>query len=332
MNDKILVTGASGFLGNHVMDSLREYGYKNIFGIGYKNFIYTENKLGYDLTNKDYINKIFSDKDYDYVIHLAGYNGGIQFNINQPAGIFHDNTMMALNIIDACVRFKVKKFIGIVASCAYPCDARAGEDPSFLKEEDFLGYHNPDETVEGHGFAKRNMQIACKLYNRQYGLNAVCLCPTTLYGPGCFNENKTKVLNALVKKFVDAVDSEQEKVICWGTGAPMREFLYVKDAAKLIVESMKTYKDSTKPLNLGTGQEYSIANLAFKIAHLAGYKGEIEWDKTKSDGQYRKRLDIHNMLNLIPNFYPTSLENGIIETINDYKQRKVNGEFNGCKT
>jgi GDP-L-fucose synthase len=320
---KVFVTGGGGFLGKHLINALKKNGATVITDRG-------------DLTNPTSTDSIFYGRaSYaDFVFHLAGYNGGIKFNIDFPFDIFTRNTLMAAHVVKACVRNRVKKLVSIVASCAYPKDElvvyESGselEPRDIMREDEFL--NGPiHETVACHGYAKRNLQLATKYAASQYGLDAVCVCPTTLYGPGdIFDPERTKVMGAMVRRFVDATDQQLPSVTCWGSGAAMREFLYVEDAADMILQAGLLYKDPKEPLNLGSGQEYTIKELTLKVAEIAGYKGEILWDTAKSDGQLRKRLDLAKMHNVLgTNLLYHSIDIGIKKTIEYYRQTKHNKE------
>lgn len=322
---KVLVTGSDGFLGKHVLDVLEKE---------YNCFAYECSRRSWDLTVlNDARDAIHDQPGFDYVIHLAGYNGGIAFNDAFPADIFTRNTMMALNVLQASREYEVKKVLSVVASCAYPdrifhriiedngCRTWQTKDIDYdyLEEEDFLG-EPPHPGVACHGYAKRNLQLASSFYHKQYGLNAVCACPTTLYGPGdSFDSERTKLMGGMVKRFVDAVEEGRQDVVCWGSGSPLREFLYVTDAARLLVETLLHYDNSELPLNLGTGQEISVKDLAEKVAGVVGYTGKISWDTSRPDGQYRKRLDLTRMHEVLPRIRISSFDEGIAQTVSYYK-------------
>lgn len=318
-NSRILIAGGTGFLGKHLHKELKKYT-KEIFVSG-RDWI---------LENGHNAESLLSRFKPDYVFNLSGYNGGLLLNLSEPADIFYKNTVMGLKLIEACKNNNVKKVISVVASCAYPEKEFDGDgitNKEIMGEQDFFE-GPPHDSVACHGYAKRNLQLASKFYNQQYGLNAVCVCPTTLYGPGdSFDPKRTKVMGATVKRFVDAVDNKVDSVLCYGSGLAKREFLYVEDAAQLLCCAAINYKDSDEPLNLGTGQEYSIKELSNKVAELAGFEGEIKWDKTKPDGQIRKKLDCYKMKKTLGDYTYTftDIDTGIMKTIQDYKERKASG-------
>lgn len=311
-NRCVAVTGADGFLGKHLVSFLEEEcGCSLVYGIdGPRNDAH-----GLDLAKHQ---EFCGDHEFDILFHLAGHNGGLAFNLLGPADIFYRNTLMGLNVLEESRRSRVKKVVSVVASCGYG-DNLCGVFPSrlYLKGE-------PHASVACHGYAKRNLQLASSYYRQQYGLHAVCACPTTLYGPGDnFDPQRTKVMGGMVKRFVDAVRAEESSVTVWGSGTPQREFLYVEDAVRLLVATAIGYDDSEMPINLGSGQEVSIKTLAEMVAKETGFKGEIEYDLTKPNGQHRKRLDcgpMCEMLDLIhPLFSFTMLERGIASTVAHYK-------------
>lgn len=320
---KVLVTGDQGFLGKHIIRHLQELGLKQ--GVNIRTFD------SVNLCDVREVEAWFSRSPrFDCVFHLAGHNGGIEFNRKRPADIFHHNTVMGLNLLRSCQEHGVGKVVSIVASCAYPQEkwADPGEWNDFRKlpleimeEGDFLD-GPPHDSVACHGYAKRNLQLASQFFRQQYGLQAVCVCPTTLYGPGdSLDPERTKVLGGMVRRFVEAKRDRLPHVTCWGSGIAQREFLYVEDAAKLIAQAALVYDDSGCPLNLGTGQEHTIRDMAETIKAITGFEGRIDWDTTKPDGQLRKRLDLTRMREFFPDFVPTSLMRGLGNTIRWAEER-----------
>jgi len=303
LNNKcVLLTGANGFLGTFVTKELVSQG-SNVLKL-------TKDD---DLTSENCVEK-YKNIKIDYVIHLAGYNGGIAFNQTYPFDIFGNNTIMSINALKIAVESGAKKFVGVLTSCGYP-----PENGDNILEETYLD-NKPHDSISSHGYAKRNLLIACQMANKQYGLNAVCVVPNTIYGPGDTTDPvRTKVMMAMIKRFVDAKENNSQEVTCWGTGSPVREFIYVEDTAKLIVESLKSYDDVESPLNLSTGQFSTIKNLTEIISSIVEYNGEIKWDVTKPDGQMQKVLNTDKMKLLFPDFIPTTLDYGIKNTINWYR-------------
>lgn len=313
-NSSILIAGGTGFVGTWLNKALLEIGCDDITSIG---------RNDGDLC--DYVDTelLISGYQPDYIFNLSGWNGNISFNNRNPFDIFYRNTVMNLNLLRACV-VRVKKIVSMVASCAY------GNHNSWHKmnnraegvcfEPDFLE-GKPHHTVDCHGYAKRNVQLASRMVHSQYNLTAVTACPPTLFGPkDSFNPNRTKVVGGLIGRFCDAIRREESSVTVWGSGKPLRELCYVEDCAKLLIDTMLYYDDSEMPLNLGTGQEVSIKQLAEMIAKLTSFKGNIIYDTSKPDGQIRKYLDRSRMREILPSRSFTTLEDGLKVTIDYYKE------------
>lgn len=273
---RITVTGGAGFLGSHVVSKLRESGSQNIF---------VPRSKDYDLVDNNDVKRLYRDARPDIVIHLAGRVGGIGANKQNPGKFFYDNLMMGVQMMEQGRLAGIEKFVAIGTICAYPKFT-----PVPFKEKDLWnGY--PEETNAPYGLAKKMLLVQAQAYRQQYGFNAIYLLPVNLYGPGDnFDPDKSHVIPALIKKCLDAIESGKQEVVVWGTGKPTREFLYVEDAAEAIVLATQKY-DKPEPVNIGSGFEISIKELANLIARLTGFKGRIVWDTTKPDGQPRRRLD-----------------------------------------
>ena len=250
LKDKIvLVTGGEGFFGRAICKAVNSRGGKAV----------ALRHQSVNLCDLDATISALDSLKPDYCIHAAGYNGGIEFNRMYPADILYSNTVMGLNIHHACEYLGVKKVVSIMTSCAFPDTGM-----EILKEETFWD-GLPNKTIRAHGIAKRILNAATQAYNDQYNLNAVTVCVTNLYGPNdTFNLVRTKVVGALIRKFVEAKLEENEQVECWGTGAPMREFMYVDDAAEAVVQALEKYEDVDTPLNIGTGSDISIKELVLQ--------------------------------------------------------------------
>lgn len=318
LQKRILVTGATGFLGKHLVRTLENIGCNEVIELDSEAELHIN---GNDITMYE----------PEVVFHLAGYNGGIAFNKENQYDIFARNTLMAMNVIDGCKRACVQKLVSVVTSCAYPSidyalmedtESKMFDSASGIYEEDqFIDCMGPHESVAGHGFAKRNLQLATKFAAKQYGLDAVCVCPSTLYGPGdSMDPKRTKIMGGMINRFVKAKQERAPSVTCWGTGSPFREFLYVKDAADLIIGSAIKYENPNQPLNLG-GFETTVSSVANLVAKVVGYEGEINWtnDKTQ-DGQWRKFLVTETRNKLFPKMEFTSLEDGIRATVDWYNK------------
>jgi GDP-L-fucose synthase len=300
-NKKVLITGGNGFLGKHLTSKLKEKGPKQIK---------IADKDKYDL--REYKDCLRASHGIDIVIHLAAKVGGIGFNREFPADLFDDNILMGVNMMKAARVNKVKKYVALGTICAYPKFT-----PIPFKEKDlWMGY--PEETNAPYGLAKKMQLVQAESYRQQYGFNGIFLLPVNLYGPGDnFNPESSHVIPALIMKFVEAQKTNKKKVVVWGTGKPSREFLYVDDAAEGILKAAERYNKSD-PVNLGAGFEITIKELANLIKKLSGFKGSIVWDKTKPDGQPRRKLNVERAYKEFNFRAKTSFEKGLKNTIDWY--------------
>lgn len=274
--NRVLVTGGAGFLGSAVVNQLRSRGYQDVI---------VPRSRNYDLREQAMVVKLYNDAKPEVVIHLAAVVGGIGANRANPGRFFYDNALMGIQMMEYARRFAVKKFIAVGTICAYPKFATI----PFKEDELWNGY--PEETNAPYGLAKKMMLVQAQAYRAQYGFNAVYLLPVNLYGPGDnFDLEISHVIPALVRKCVEAKENNDKEIVLWGDGSPTREFLYVEDAADAIVMAAERY-DGSEPVNLGTGEEISIRDLASLIAKEVGYYGSIVWDTTKPNGQPRRCLD-----------------------------------------
>jgi len=240
----------------------------------------------YDLVDPQAIDRLLDDANPDIIIHLAAHVGGIGANREHPAEFFYDNLMMGVQLMHKAWQRGVEKFVAIGTVCAYPKFT-----PVPFKEDDlWIGY--PEETNAPYGLAKKMLLVQSQAYRDQYDFNSIFLLPVNLYGPGDnFNPQSSHVIPALIRKCVEAQEANQPSIEVWGDGSPTREFLYVEDAAEGIVMAAEFYNESL-PVNLGSGNEISIKDLAEKITDLTGYRGEIIWNRDKPNGQPRRALDI----------------------------------------
>ena len=239
-----------------------------------------------DVDLRRWENCVRAVRDMDIVIHLAARVGGIGYNQTYPASLFYDNAIMGIQMMEAARQEGVEKFVALGTVCAYP---KFTEVP-FREEDLWNGY--PEETNAPYGLAKKMLLVQSQAYRRQYGFNAIFLLPVNLYGPGDnFDLESSHVIPALIRKFTEAVRDNKGEVEVWGTGEVSREFLYVEDAAEAIALATERY-NKPEPVNIGAGFEIRIKDLVTLIAELTGFKGEIRWDKTKPDGQPRRRLDV----------------------------------------
>lgn len=302
---RVIVTGGDGFLGRHLVAEIKAKGPKSVFVPKYP---------AYDLRKYEDCLKVA--KKGDIVIHLAANVGGIGYNRKFPATLYDDNILMGTFMMMAARAAKVGKYVALATICAYPKFT-----PVPFKEKDIWnGY--PEETNAPYGLAKKMQLVQSEAYRAQYGFNSICLFPVNLYGPGDnFNPKSSHVIPALIKKFVEAEREKEKEVVVWGTGKASREFLYVEDAAEGIVKATEKYNKSD-PVNLGAGFEIKIRDLAILIKKHTGFKGKIVWDKTKPDGQPRRRLDVNLAKKEFGFAAKTSFEKGLKETIEWYKNQK----------
>ena len=305
-NNRICVTGGAGFLGRVVCQVLRDRGAPSII---------VPRSSEYDLTRADAARRLFDDHKPDVVIHLAAEVGGIGANQANPGRFFFANMAMGLNLIEEARVRGVDKFVQVGTVCSYPKNCPA----PFREESLWDGF--PEETNAPYGVAKRTLGVMLDAYRRQYGFNGIYLIPVNLYGPGDnFDLETSHVIPAMIRKFCDAVDEGRDAVTVWGGGTITREFLYVDDAAEAVVKATETCDDS-EPINLGTGREISIADLAQRIASLCGFSGRIEWDGSKPDGQPRRRLDTARATRRLDWRAKVDLEEGLRRTIDWWRSR-----------
>jgi GDP-L-fucose synthase len=255
------------------------------------------------------INELFQEHRPDVLFHLAAAVGGIGANRSNPGQFFYENAIMGIQLIEAARRYKTEKTIILGTICAYP---KFTPIP-FREDELWDGY--PEETNAAYGLAKKMLLVQSQAYRQQYGMNSIFLLPVNLYGPrDNFDLESSHVIPALVRKCAEAVDRNCAEIVLWGDGSPTREFLYVEDAAEGIVAAAERY-DSPEPVNLGSGMEISIRDLAQKIAELVGFRGRIEWDTAQPNGQPRRRLDVSRAEKEFGFRAKTSFDEGLRRTI-----------------
>ena len=312
-NKRIVVTGGAGFLGRHLIARLEKMGCQNVFVP-----VYNE----YDLTSLDAIERLFVEHQPEILIHLAAVVGGIGANRKNPGRFFYDNAIMGIQLIEAARRRGVEKTVVLGTICAYPKFTPV----PFREEELWNGY--PEETNAPYGLAKKVLLVQCQSYREQYGMNAIFLLPVNLYGPGDnFDLESSHVIPALIRKCFEAVRAGREEIVLWGDGSPTREFLYVEDAAEGILLATEHY-DKSDPVNLGSGMEISIRDLATTIAKMTGFTGRIEWDTNQPNGQPRRCLDVSRAEREFGFRAATPFEVGLRKTIDWYvrsTQRKEIG-------
>lgn len=301
-DSKIYVAGHRGLVGSAIVRNLKEKGYTNIIGITHKEL---------DLTNQCSVRKFFEKEKPEYVFLAAAKVGGIHANNTYPADFIYENLMIQNNVIKSAHDFKVKKLLFLGSSCIYP-----KMSPQPIKEEYLLsGYLEP--TNEAYALAKISGLKMCQFYKRQYGDNFISCMPTNLYGPNDnFDLKNSHVMPALIRKFHEAKENNAPYVEVWGTGKPLREFLYVDDMADACVFLMENY-DGEEHVNIGTGEEVSIRALAEMIKEIVGFEGELRFNTDKPDGTPRKLLDV-SRLKKIGWKYKIELNQGVKEVYKWY--------------
>lgn len=303
---KVLITGAHGFLGKHLLEAF--------FNLNCTVIAPTSNE--YDLRNSIYINALLAmNPDIDFIFNLAANVGGIGYNQVHPYSLFFDNIQIGINLIDAAIKYRVKKFIQLGTVCAYPKFTPVPFQESTLWD----GY--PEETNAPYGIAKRVLLTQLQAARQEFGFNGIYILPTNLYGPyDHFEPERSHVIPALIKKFVEAKEQDWNEIVVWGTGKASRDFLHVKDAVRGILLLAEKY-DCPEPVNLGSGQEVRISSLVYMLQELLNYQGKITWDTSKPDGQPRRSLRIWKAQEL--GWKPeVGLKEGLRDTINWYLENK----------
>lgn len=305
---RVVVTGGAGFLGSFVIEQLRNKGCHQIV---------VPRSRDYDLVQMEAVRQLYAEANPDIVIHLAARVGGIGANQANPGRFFYDNLMMGSQLIEVGRQRGLKKFVALGTICAYPKFA-----PIPFKEEDIWnGY--PEETNAPYGLAKKMMLVQSQAYRQQYGFNSIVLFPVNLYGPrDNFDLQTSHVIPALIRKCAEAQQAGRSEIVLWGDGTPTREFLYVEDAADGVLQASEQYNESL-PLNLGTGEEVTIKNLASMIAAELGYQGRIVWDTSKPNGQPRRCLDVSRIKQTIGFQAKHSLQAGLKKTIQWYQANRA---------
>jgi len=332
-NKRVIVTGGAGFLGSFLVEKLIRAGAADILIPRIEH---------YDLTDRDSIDQILDDAMWSpdkrpghltpdglkpaalpdfspadlMIIHLAAHVGGIGANREHPAEFFYDNLMMGVQLMHQAWQRGIGKFVAIGTVCAYPKFS-----PVPFKEDDLWnGY--PEETNAPYGLAKKMLLVQAQAYRQQYGFNSIFLLPVNLYGPGDnFNPASSHVIPALIRKCLEGQERGEKEIIVWGDGSPTREFLYVEDAAEAIFMASERYNGS-EPVNLGSGYEISIKDLAESIARLTGFEGKLVWDTSKPNGQPRRGLDVTRAEKSFGFRARMDFDEGLRRTIDWYKRNR----------
>lgn len=305
---RILVTGGSGFLGQHVVAHLRQISCQHVF---------VPRQAEFDLTDRGDCYRLLIQQRPEVVIHLAARVGGIGANRKNPGAFLYQNLIMGVQLIEACREMGVEKFVQVGTICSYP---KCTPVP-FQESELWNGY--PEETNAPYGLAKKLLIVQLQAYRQQYDFNGINLLLVNLYGPGDdFHLENSHVIPALIRKCIEAKDRGEPVLCVWGTGKPTREFLYVQDAARAIVAAAQRLETS-EPINIGTGQEISIADLVQLIAARTGFDGEIRYDSSQPDGQPRRCLDVSRARQFLHFTATTSLADGLDQTIRWYRSQQT---------
>jgi GDP-L-fucose synthase len=305
---QVTVTGGGGFLGRHLVKRLEQYGAR----------VFVPRQREYNLTSFDACLRCLLEHPCDVLIHSAAYYGGIGINVNEPAKLYYANLVMGANLMEAARLASVAKVVNIGTACSYP-----GYLEGSLKEEDL--WSGPcHASVVNYGLTKKMLAVQGQAYEKQYGLDSIHLILTNLYGPGdSYNPDRSHVVAALVRKWVEAEMQKAPQIEVWGTGKPVREFIYVEDCADAIMLAAERYNDVSLPLNIGTGIGKTIRELVETINAVTGYKGKLAWNTDKPDGAAKKVLDVRRMQQVLDGWTPpTSLREGLAKTIAWYRANK----------
>jgi GDP-L-fucose synthase len=302
----VVVPGGSGFLGSKVVRRLEGTGAS----------VFVPRSRDYDLTSDERVRAMYEDAHPDVVIHLAARVGGIGANQRSPGSFFYDNLMMGALLIEHGRRRGLAKFVCVGTVCSYPKFATV----PFREDDLWSGY--PEETNAPYGIAKKALLVQLQAYRQEFGMRGIYLIPVNLYGPrDNFDLESSHVIPALIRKCVEAVERDEDVIEVWGSGVPTREFLYVDDAADGIVAGAERYEGS-EPVNLGTGREISIRDLATLIADLTGFRGTFAWNTTRPDGQPRRALDVSRARDAFGWTAQVPFEEGLATTIAWYRERR----------
>jgi len=307
---RVLLTGGTGFVGQNIVERLS--GVHEVVSIG---------SSEWDLREQSQCEQLLESIKPDVIVHAAGAVGGIGANKINPGKFLYENLVMGTNLIHASMANDISKFILLGTVCSYPkfCDV------PFKEDDLWKGY--PEETNAPYGIAKKTLMKMIETYHKQYGFNGINLIPANMYGPyDHFNLTSSHVIPALIMKVDQAISNKQDTITLWGTGTPSREFLFASDCADAIALAIEK-EAPPAPINVGTGQETKISELASMIGEMMGFEGEFVYDTSKPDGQPRRSLDVSRSKEVLGFEAQTSLRAGLKVTIDWYLQNK-NGEEN----
>ena len=304
---RVVVTGGAGFLGSHVVDALTKRGCAEVI---------VPRSADYDLVERDAVRDLYNDARPDLVLHLAARVGGIGANQQNPGKFFYDNLQMGMHILEEGRKAGVQKVVVAGTICAYPLHT-----PVPFQEDDLWnGY--PEPTNAPYGIAKKALLVMAQAYRQQYGFNAVVLLPVNLYGPrDNFDLETSHVIPAMIRKAIQARDNDFSEIVLWGDGSPTREFLYAADCAEALLLAAEHY-NGPEPVNIGTGAEISMGELASLIARLTEFRGEIRWDTSRPNGQPRRCLNTERARKAFGFQAQTPFEEGLRRTITWYETHK----------
>jgi GDP-L-fucose synthase len=304
---RILVTGGAGFLGEPVCRALAEYRPGDIV---------VPRSAEHDLREQEQVRRLLALVRPQVIVHLAAVVGGIGANRENPGRYFYENAVMGILLMEEARRRGVSKFVSVGTICSYPKHTPV----PFCEDALWQGY--PEETNAPYGIAKKLLLVQGEAYRQQYGFNAITLLPVNLYGPrDNFDRRTSHVIPALIRKAVEARESDQPYLEVWGTGSASREFLFVRDAARAIALAAEHY-DEGEPVNIGSGQETTIRDLAHLICDLCAFRGQLRWDGTKPDGQPRRCVDVTRAQQRFGFTASTGLRDGLTETVAWYERNR----------
>lgn len=313
---KIYITGANSMIGTALSNYFSDKKYSVFCLNGRKHLDLTLT------TCVDELKKSLAAEKPDFLVHLASVNGNIKYNSLYPQNIYYTTSIIGLNVLNAVTETSPKtKILSVLSSCSYP-------EADLLKEENYWN-GSPHQSVESHGFAKRTlMEFGRQIYKESNTIH-IGMCINTCYGPGdSLDINKTKVIGGLIQKFLKAKYNNESEVQLWGSGRARREFIFVNDIPPIMEKILFEYNDPYYPINVGSGQDYSIKELAIAIKELVGYNGNLVWDTSMPDGQMKKLLCTDKFVNLFGEHYFTSLKSGLSTTIDYYEKLYISNNAN----
>jgi len=306
-NSTVMVTGTNDMIGLHVMATLKRLG-ADVVGIG---------DLNSDLGSLQYLENEIRRFKPDVIFYIPAERHGIAVHKQYPGSVYYDSVILFSHLVDAARDARVKKVVNVLSNCVYP------EGIAVPHRESEVWDGLPEKTLVPHGMGRRMSLVQAAAYRTQYDLHTVSLVMASVYGSqDNFDPKSSQVMASMIRRFVEAKDNGVQTVTCWGSGAPTREFIYVRDAVRGVIEAAVNY-DTDEPLNIGTQYEISIKDLTELIARVVGFEGVIEWDRSKPDGRARVCLDSTRMRAVLPRWELVSLEDGIRDTVNWFRMTEM---------